>query len=189
LWVGAALCGRCALLDGAAAVAIPQGSCPVEAGELTKEKTSMIDTNALQSVIAKTLNDKSVIHSSVKRVGKEPPYFDIRVIAISTHDNSASLDVVMGWQADEFVRIATMPRFSYVGGPDNSERSLEKRVLDMASEARNALRLKWFRRVEELLSYWGEAHGLLFCADYEGFEFGVGDGCIWGVLPVKADYL
>lgn len=142
----------------------------------------MIDTKSLQFVIAKTLTDKNVIHSSVKKVGKAPDYFDIHVMDISVNNNTASLEVVMGWQVEGFVyRAASLHQNSIRSAPLD----LRGRVLDMAWRNTNTLRLKWFRRVEQALSGWGEEKKLSFTADYEGFEFGAGDGCIWAILPVE----
>lgn len=146
----------------------------------------MIDTAKLQKAIDLTLKDKSVIHSSVKHVNKAPDYFDICVTMLSTWDNSAQLEIIMAWHVEEFVHVANIMRFDVIGRLDESVPLLQDRAQNGRLTGQNALRLKWFRRVAETLNRWGNGRNLSFDPDYERFEFGIGQGCIWAVLPLTA---
>ena len=138
----------------------------------------MIDTKSLEAVIEKTKRDKGVIHSSVKRVDKSPLHLAIDIWHIDTVEDKAQGQIVMAWNVGRFDRWVV-----------SSTKSLEERVGDILLESSNTLRLKWFRRVHEILQRYGDGAGIDFVADYDNFEFGVGEGCVWGALPITAIYV
>ncbi len=138
----------------------------------------MIDTWKLQIVIGETMPDKNLVHSSVRKAGKQPDFIRVNILRVETHSDYADLEVVMGYSASRFVH--SIPSYA-------PPKTLDDKVDNGRSNGNNILRLKWLTRVVEMLNKKSTnlAAGLVFIAGVNDFEFGTGIDCAWGVLPVR----
>lgn len=131
--------------------------------------TAMIDTTLLETVIQKTVDDKNLIHHTVKKAGKEPTKVDLLVLHVETRVDMVALLLTMEWDVTHNI---SDPSFDFSTSGD--------------------YRHKWFAYAIRRMNKHAKGTGITFGEAPFSFEFGVKRAndslrvILWGTARVIA---